>query len=212
MKSIYTINRRWAIGLLIGSFIFVSVQSQTNIKVYTPQPEMLTANAGKDTSIVVKFTATLGGDPTAKGGTQPYSYSWTPADGLDSDTISNPFAWIQEVSTKNYTLLVTDNNGCTATDEVTINATLSVEEMFADDHNHLALFPLPADEYLNVKFQKTVIRGSWMILSIEGKIIDSGDEFYSKNQFEIKMPQQEGMYIIKVIADDKEYIEKIVKK
>lgn len=51
----------------------------------------------------------------ADGGSQ---YSWAPETGLDNTLISNPVA-SPEVSTQ-YTVLVTDNNGCESTAQVTI--------------------------------------------------------------------------------------------
>lgn len=38
------------------------------------------------------LTYSLGGSPTASGGTPPYTYSWTPAGSLNNGTISNPVA------------------------------------------------------------------------------------------------------------------------
>ncbi|GJM32373.1 MAG: hypothetical protein DHS20C18_13740 [Saprospiraceae bacterium] len=50
--------------------------------------------------------------PTVSGGTQPFlSYLWTPADFLSSDTTLSPFVIPRD--NLEYTLLVTDQNGCT---------------------------------------------------------------------------------------------------
>ena len=56
---------------------------------------------------------------------------WSPAATLTSDTASNPFAF-PTVST-NYTVVVTDTNGCEASDDVfvTVNA-LPVADAGAD--------------------------------------------------------------------------------
>jgi len=79
----------------------------------TPLPN---AYAGTDVSICSGSSTTL----TASGGT---SYSWTPATGLNSTTISNPIA--NPSVTTDYTVIVTNNN-CSSSDivRVTINSTL----------------------------------------------------------------------------------------
>lgn len=52
------------------------------------------------------------------GGTPPYTYSWSPSAGLDSDTAATPTA--SPLSTTTYTLTVTDLIGCAATRRVTV--------------------------------------------------------------------------------------------
>ncbi len=75
-----------------------------------------TADAGNDTSISCVGSATIGGSPTGSGGTPPYTYSWTPTGGLNNATIANPTA----SAGGNYTVRVTDDNGCWAEDTVEV--------------------------------------------------------------------------------------------
>ncbi len=55
-----------------------------------------------------------------KGGTPPYTYVWSPADLLDDSTVQYPVATVQ--ATTSYTVLVTDSEGATATDSVTVTS------------------------------------------------------------------------------------------
>jgi sortilin (neurotensin receptor 3)/immunoglobulin I-set domain protein len=75
-----------------------------------------TARAGAD-AVVCEGSDVLLGDP-ATGGTPPYSYSWSPSSGLSADTSMSPLA--SPVLTTNYTLTVTDANGCSSSDEVLV--------------------------------------------------------------------------------------------
>lgn len=70
------------------------------------------ADAGQDVTICLGFTTQLNGS----GGTQ---YSWNPPTDLDNPAIANPT--FNGLSTTNYTLTVTDNNGCVETDDVVID-------------------------------------------------------------------------------------------
>ncbi|MBN4062544.1 T9SS type A sorting domain-containing protein, partial [Bacteroidales bacterium AH-315-I05] len=83
------------------------------------QSSILVASAGNDTSICKGENAALGGSPTALGGTASYTYLWSPSIGLSSTTSSNPSASPNSLTT--YTVQVTDANGCTATDNVTVD-------------------------------------------------------------------------------------------
>ncbi|HRY34161.1 MAG TPA: hypothetical protein P5531_14445 [Bacteroidales bacterium] len=55
---------------------------------------------------------------SVSGGTPPYTLIWSPGDGLSNTNTLNPFA--NPSDTTVYTLQVTDANGCTAADEVTV--------------------------------------------------------------------------------------------
>lgn len=76
-----------------------------------------TANAGNSTTICQGQTSQL----NASGGV---SYSWSPATGLSSTSISNPGA--SPLTTTTYTVTVTNSSGCTASDSVTISITTAV--------------------------------------------------------------------------------------
>ncbi len=56
---------------------------------------------------------------TAGGGEPGYTYLWTPAAGLSSDTDPNPTA--KPDATTTYTLTVTDQNGCSISRDITVN-------------------------------------------------------------------------------------------
>ncbi|MCI0551037.1 MAG: PKD domain-containing protein, partial [Anaerolineae bacterium] len=76
------------------------------------------ANAGADQALCLGQAVTLGGSPTATGGTSPYTYSWTPPTGLNNPALSNPTA--SPASTTTYTVQVTDAFGRTASDAVVV--------------------------------------------------------------------------------------------
>jgi hypothetical protein len=77
-----------------------------------------TADAGSAQTICAGTPVEIGGSPTANGGTGPYTYSWSPATGLDDATLANPTATV--TSTTTYTVTVTDHNGCTANASVVV--------------------------------------------------------------------------------------------
>ncbi len=80
-----------------------------------------TAEAGPPQSIPNGTSTTLNG--SASGGSGPYSYSWSPAGSINGSTdIQNPTTINLTTSTV-FTLIVTDDNGCTASDDVTITVT-----------------------------------------------------------------------------------------
>ncbi|MAT39049.1 MAG: hypothetical protein CL946_05535 [Ectothiorhodospiraceae bacterium] len=85
---------------------------QITITVY-PTP---LADAGSDEALCSGGAVTLGNPPV--GGTPPYAYSWSPSAGLDAVDVQQPLA-APDVTTT-YTLTVTDANGCSSSDDVTV--------------------------------------------------------------------------------------------
>ncbi|MGE3824846.1 MAG: PKD domain-containing protein [Bacteroidia bacterium] len=69
------------------------------------------ADAGADVAVCTGSSTTLG----ASGGTQ---YSWSPTTDLSNPNIANPVCTPAAAIT--YTVTVTDNNGCVATDDVDV--------------------------------------------------------------------------------------------
>ncbi len=79
----------------------------------------VTANAGPDKTICSAGAVTIGGSPTASNGTGPYTYVWSPLTGIVSgSTSANPS--VNPSITTTYTVLVTDNTGCSASDDVNV--------------------------------------------------------------------------------------------
>lgn len=70
-----------------------------------------TANAGADTILTAPGCVDLAG--SASGGTLPYTFLWSTGDTVAAITVCDSV-------TTTYTLLVTDSNGCTASDDVTV--------------------------------------------------------------------------------------------
>ena len=97
------------ICLLLNFFLLISNSSA----------QILTANAGGNTSVCLNDPVQIGGKPAATGGTPPYKYSWQPASGLDVSSAANPKAFPS--SQTNYTLTVTDGAGNSSSSAVTVS-------------------------------------------------------------------------------------------
>lgn len=92
----------------------------------------LTVNAGSAKSVCKGDSTTLGGTPTASGGTAPYTYTWTstPTAGMNNTADPNPNAIINQ-TTKFYVSVI-DSTGARAIDSVTI----SIANIYAANAGH----------------------------------------------------------------------------
>ncbi len=75
-------------------------------------------NAGSDTIICHNTSLTLGGNPSATGGTAPYIYSWTDENNQVFSSESNPV--VNPKSNTFYNLQVSDKNACGGSDKITV--------------------------------------------------------------------------------------------
>jgi len=109
-------------GLGVGNFeVFVQDTKGCvdSITVSIDEPSQLTINAGEDAEIEI-------GDPyninsTTTNGAGMLTYMWAPEEGLSCTDCPNP---VFLGGTTTYTVTVTDENGCIATDQITIRADL----------------------------------------------------------------------------------------
>ena len=77
------------------------------------------ANAGSDLTVFPGTSVVLSG--TASGGNPPLAYHWTPLSAIVSGSSTLQPTTIPLYSSTPFNLLVTDLNGCTASDQVQIN-------------------------------------------------------------------------------------------
>jgi len=103
-------RRAMIICLLFFTFYFL---------LFTSSAQSLSANAGNDTGVCPGGDSiTIGGNPSATGGTTPYTYFWQPATGLDFPASANPKCY--PASATNYTLTVSDALGNVSVDIVNV--------------------------------------------------------------------------------------------
>ncbi len=77
------------------------------------------ASAGNAASVCTGGSTTIGGSPTASGGSGgAYTYSWQPATGLNNPSIANPSA--SPLVNTTYTVTVSTGSGCSATSSVVV--------------------------------------------------------------------------------------------
>jgi hypothetical protein len=94
-------------------FIYVTSFANGNISTAS---NALVVDAGDDKSITPGGSVQL--DGSATGGATPYDVQWTPVTWLSDPEIFTPMA--DPPSTTNYLLTVTDNFGCSGSDQMTV--------------------------------------------------------------------------------------------
>ena len=137
---------------IAGALMTHSVKSQTALQLNVNQPDELTVDAGSDLSIDVGNNTIIGGSPTATGGTGSLTYMWLPSEFLNDEALANPTA--QPPGNVTFNVTVTDERGCTATDEIlviVIGGTLIGE---TDENTMLTVYPNPTSGKFTINFEQ----------------------------------------------------------
>lgn len=101
---------------------------------------------------------------------------------------------------------------CGKTDTKTKNLDITLLSTEAFNHKVLSLYPNPTSEKLNLKYDKTYKEISIVISDLSGKsILKRSVNNLAEFTLDISTFSK-GIYILKIIADDQVYVEKIIKK
>jgi len=143
-------------------------------------------------------TGAANGSATAtvtSGGAAPYTFNWS--NGGSTGTISG-------LSTGNYNVTVSDQNGCSATGTVFVDFGTSIETADALSYS---IFPNPSNGKLNIESNKSI--ESVAVYDILGKAIATYQLNNTKNVIDLSRFEN-GLYILKIQINNEYRIQRIV--
>jgi hypothetical protein len=182
-------------GLYAGS---ISDTNNGFIELGINQPPQLQAHAGDDTSIISGNSVIIGGIPSATGGTPGYTYNWSPSTGLNDPASPNPVASPGQSTV--YTLIVTDDADCTATDEASVIVTYAIPEQFISE---ITVYPNPSGELIKVRLDGTFPVRWLLIFDSRGrKVIGSGISNSESTLYINVNDLQKGIYLLRLGNDE----------
>ena len=139
-----------------------------------------------DTAICEGQSVTL--PTTVSGGVADYTFAWAPAAGLDNSSASAPVA--TPTDTTVYVVTVTDQNGCTATDTVTINVDTIPDKPELSSEPNVACHGGDANGSITIE---SPVPAGWYNYSLEG-----ADFQDTTNRYEGLL---QGLYTVTVTTD-----------
>ncbi|MFT5822841.1 MAG: hypothetical protein ACI8ZM_004098 [Crocinitomix sp.] len=158
-------------------------------------------------ALEITFTTTdeiLGSDGTiditVTGGSTPYTFDWDNDGTGDFDDVED----LDGLICGTYTVVVMCDAGCTATETITVDCQVGIDEL-----NGLAVnvYPNPSSDLVTISFDGAF---NYTLTTISGDIVLNGNGF---NTEEISVDElSKGMYMINVFAGDQSTVIKLVKK
>jgi hypothetical protein len=177
--------------LMLCAYHHTHSQQMHHVAVTINQPPPLTTSAGSDIDDPSELDVTIGGSPSATGGTSPYSYSWSPSTNLSDPLLSNPVLDLI-ASAESYTLTVTDARGCTSED--VMNVLISIVSVEGGARSIL-VYPNPGSKYLTIELNEK--GDTFFVYDNAGKLVMQ-EKFKSlKSQMDVSSLKP-GLYYLKV--------------
>ena len=135
-----------------------------------------------------------GATVTATDGTAPYTYLWDDPNMQTTETAT-------ELTPGDYTVVVTDANGCTASGTVTV---ISTGVGHIEGLTELLLLPNPTSGQFSVQIKLRAteeVRVS--IMDVTGQIIEESEKVMSDGRFEFNLNNMPaGIYMVRVSVND----------
>ena len=187
-----------ATGLCSGSYSVLVIDATAatiSATVSVSEPTALTASV-TSTDQTVSSPADGTASANVSGGTAPYTYSWNSTPAQSTATATG-------LAGGNYTVSVTDSNGCSGSYTVTVNNTVGVAEVNAI--KTISAFPNPTrgdlvfEAYINVAGEYTL-----SIFDVTGKQVSTESVLLNKgrNIKEISLSNQtKGVFFIVLKSD-----------
>lgn len=179
-------------GLCAGAYtvtITDAAAGQTTVSFTLEEPAEILVGGGTQ-------GVSMGGDgaiqPSITGGTEPYTFAWTGPNGYTATTKN-----ITGLDTGSYTLVVTDNNGCTGSNTFDIMLT-GVEDLVANSYR---LYPNPANTVLTLETERQIDQVT--VYNLLGAPVYQESNISGKKNLNVSsLPQ--GVYTIVVSSEGKE--------
>lgn len=139
---------------------------------------------------------------TVYGGEPPYIYSWTGPSGYSSNNED-----IGGLISGNYTLTITDNNGCVATENILVNSFVGNQNI---ENDLFQIFPNPSKGVFNIDYEPMFSSNVKLnIFDLTGRLVFKKDFEKQREIFIDLSNKSKGTYLLKLLVDN-EYLQKII--
>jgi hypothetical protein len=162
-----------------------SVFVETTLAPIIIEDETITQPAGNNGAISV----------TASGGQGNLTFEWTGPNGFTASTAS-----ISNLAGGQYTLTITDMNGCSIT-EIYNLSTASIEETSV---NSISIYPNPASNFVTIKNANNSQSLKVEVYSLDGRLVQLEKLFSINSEYKLTFNNLlSGKYLLKIYTGDK---------
>jgi hypothetical protein len=148
---------------------------------------------------------------TVSGGTEPYDYSWTNSQGSEISTNQNLGPFTSTAQEGSYTLTVTDDNGCTVSQTITVTDIVEL-----DNAIQVALNPNPTLGQFYIKMNGlTGEKVMYTITDAQGRVVlrkELGNVSGERNELVDATAIAAGIYTVNIVSGSASTTVKMIKQ
>jgi hypothetical protein len=138
------------------------------------------------------------------GGTAPYTYQWSDANGIIPGAISSSYT---VSSNGTYYVVATDANYCNLTSDVISYETTAVIE---SDLLALNIYPNPFNKETTVDFGRTIKQAVIRVVDVYGKLIEEYNIINTNKHIITRNNKASGIYFMEIEVEDVQVFNKLV--
>jgi hypothetical protein len=161
------------------------------------QPPVLTATTAS--TAATHANANGSATVTANGGVEPYNYLWNTVPPATTATAANIVAG-------NYTVVVTDANGCTLSATTTVDMETGISELF---ERSLSIVPSPASEWFSIQSDDAQQFSNIQLMDAKGRVVQSWKEV-EKGQLLVLNQVPDGQYWVLIADGERSATKKLI--
>ena len=171
----FIIKNQMKTHLLLIAFIFASFLSPSLSLAQTEKVVMFSINQPEVLEVTISQPVLSSNQvqliALASGGTPNYTYSWTPAEGMNNPFIANPTISVPSQKTT-YTVEVKDAHGCITFASVEVSPDISsIENVDATESSSVDVIWDSAGKYIQLRFYKAEDKANISIFSSQGTFL-----------------------------------------
>jgi hypothetical protein len=142
-----------------------------------------------------------GGTPWMKDGTPEYTWVWSNPMASETETIT-------DVKPGDYTVTITDKNGCVLEKTVTVDGPTGMDAL---SNAEIAIYPNPSNGQFNMRISEKYKGSDLSIYSVNGQVVHT--QMLNSNVNSVDVSElKSGMYIVKVQGEKSTFQQKILIK
>lgn len=186
-----------AIVIILNNFHPDTAQCQSVVKVMARQPLKLEVNLDNEIIATRNSSVVISDRLIILGGTPPFSYIWKQG---EQSVSTGQYFEVQSGTMTRYSVIITDANGCTSTNPVSVGIT-------DYDIDPVRIYPVPARTFITIDPGSNAGKTKITLFKLTGDILWEGE---INDKYILSLNYPSGIYYLEIKSGIKTTVKKLL--